>query len=218
MDAASTADRLLLALKSRGPLSAQDVADAFGLSVMGAHKALGVLAAAGFVRHEDVAEGRGRPRRLFFLTEAGHARFPNRHAELNRDLVDMVRSVFGQEGLDRLIAEREARQKARYAEAASGDAADKLAALARLRDNEGYMARIEPAGDGVFHLIEDHCPICAAATACQGFCRSELDIFRDVLGPETEVRREEHLMAGGRRCTYRITVKPGEPGFRRAAG
>jgi predicted ArsR family transcriptional regulator len=53
-------------------------------------------------------------------------------------------------------------------------------------------------------LIEDHCPICAAAETCQGFCRSELAIFQKTLGEDVEITREEHLLSGGRRCTYRI--------------
>ena len=43
---------------------------------------------------------------------------------------------------------------------------------------KGYMARLEKGDDGSLLLVEDHCPICAAAIACQGLCRSELDIFR----------------------------------------
>lgn len=54
-------------------------------------------------------------------------------------------------------------------------------------------------------MIEDHCPICAAATSCQGFCRSELDIFKMVLGKDVNVVREEHLLSEGRRCAYRIS-------------
>ena len=207
MDTHSTADRVLMRLKSHGPQTAQDIADAFAVSVMGAHKVLGALGCSGLVRHEDVSAGRGRPRRVFSLTEAGHNRFPNRHAELNAELIDLIRQSFGQEGLDRLIGEREGRQRARYVVRDKTSLFDKLAALAELRAAEGYMARVEPEEDGSFLLVEDHCPICAAATACQGFCRSELAIFRDALGDNAEVNREEHLMGGGRRCTYRVMPK-----------
>lgn len=204
MEFASTTDRVLLALKSRGPQTAQDIAKTFAMSVMGAHKVLGALSCAGLVEHQDVAEGRGRPRRVFSLTEAGHGRFPNRHAELNREMIELIRATFGQEGLDRLIGEREARQRARYAEISEATLSEKVTALAEARAAEGYMARSETCEDGSCRLIEDHCPICAAASACQGFCRSELEIFRAVLGPEADVTREEHLMSAGRRCTYRI--------------
>ena len=53
-------------------------------------------------------------------------------------------------------------------------------------------------------LVENHCPICAAATACQGLCRDELALFQKVLGPNVEVERTEHILAGARRCAYVI--------------
>ena len=69
---------------------------------------------------------------------------------------------------------------------------------------EGYMAGWTEEADGSLVLVENHCPICAAATACQGFCRAELDVFSAVLGPDVSVTREEHIVSGGRRCSYAI--------------
>lgn len=51
-----------------------------------------------------------------------------------------------------------------------------------------------------FLFIENHCPICAAAQACMGFCRSRLELFRQVLGEGVRVEREEHILLGARRC------------------
>ena len=82
---------------------------------------------------------------------------------------------------------------------------DRISALAEVRSEEGYMAEAHEDGDGGFALIENHCPICAAATECQNFCRSELAIFQQVLGPDATVERTDHLLAGARRCAYRIT-------------
>ena len=84
------------------------------------------------------------------------------------------------------------------------DLGDRVRALARVRTMEGYMARAKRQRDGSFLLIEDHCPICAAAQACQGFCRSELEVFQAALGADVSVTREEHLLSGARRCAYRI--------------
>ena len=39
-----------------------------------------------------------------------------------------------------------------------------------------------------------------------GFCRAELDTFREVLGPDASVEREEHIVQGDRRCAYRISL------------
>jgi predicted ArsR family transcriptional regulator len=79
------------------------------------------------------------------------------------------------------------------------------------------MAEAWPEGEG-YVLVENHCPICVAATACQGFCRSEVDTFREVLGPGASVERTEHIIEGDRRCAYRISlqcVPPAEPRGRR---
>jgi predicted ArsR family transcriptional regulator len=80
----------------------------------------------------------------------------------------------------------------------------KLQELAKVRTEEGYMAAVRPDGQGSFLLIENHCPICAAANACQGFCATELDLFRSVLGPGVTVERAEHIISGDHRCVYRV--------------
>jgi predicted ArsR family transcriptional regulator len=70
------------------------------------------------------------------------------------------------------------------------------------------MAEVRADGRSAFLFIEHHCPICAAATACQGFCATELDLFRRVLGPDASVERTEHIVSGDRRCVYRVTAAP----------
>ena len=76
----------------------------------------------------------------------------------------------------------------------------------RARSSEGYMAEVETRDDGALLLVENHCPICAAARQCQQFCRSELDLFQRVLGPGCTVGRVEHMLDGARRCVY--VIKP----------
>jgi len=148
----------------------------------------------------------GRPSRRWSLTDAGHARFPDRHADLTLELINQVRQLFGDEGMDKLIAAREAGSEAAYRALIDDGAqlSERVASLAMARDGEGYMADAEPQPDGSVLLVENHCPICAAATACQKFCRSELAIFQRVLGDDCTVERSEYLLEGGRRCVYRI--------------
>ena len=69
------------------------------------------------------------------------------------------------------------------------------------------MAEAGADPGGGFLLVENHCPVCAAARACQGLCRSELQIFRDAL-PGCSVERVDHILAGARRCAYRIAPLP----------
>ena len=75
--------------------------------------------------------------------------------------------------------------------------------LGELRTREDYIAAWTEEADGSFLLVGIHCPICAAATVCPGFCRSELEIFQTDLLPGARIVRSEHLLAGMRRCAYR---------------
>ncbi len=79
----------------------------------------------------------------------------------------------------------------------------RVRALAKLRTAEGYMAEASSEADGAWLLIENHCPVCSAASVCADLCQAELEVFRTVLGPGVKVERSEHLLSGFRRCAYR---------------
>ena len=204
------AERIPFLLKTRGPLTAAALAKTLRITPMGVRQHLTRLASDGLVVHSDVRTGVGRPKRHWRLTEEAGARFPDGHAQMTVELLAVVRSVFGAAGLDRLIREREKETLARYKQALRGTKtlAERTRKLAKLRVEEGYMAESRPAPDGSLLLIENHCPVCAAARACQGLCRSELEIFRALL-PGASVERVDHILAGARRCAYRIEAAPG---------
>lgn len=199
-------EQLLFLLKTRGPLTAQQAAALMGLTSMGARKHLETWHEAGLVEYVDQAEKQGRPSRYWQLSAAGHGRFPDRHSELTLQLLQHVRQLFGEKGVDQLIAAREAESLAQYKKQTEKFKSlnGKLKTLAEIRSLEGYMAEVEKHEDGGYLLIENHCPICAAASSCQNFCRSELQVFQDALGEGVQVQRTEHLMQQGRRCVYWI--------------
>ena len=206
----STAERLLALLKSRGPQTAAELGAALGTTGENARQQLIKLAADGLATAQTTAQGVGRPTQVWRLTERGHARFPDGHAELTVSLLRGVREVLGAETLDQLIAAREDQMRVAYgaALATAQDVEARLTALAEIRTGEGYMAEWRPAEDGDgWLLVENHCPICAAAAFCQGFCRAELTIFQEALGPDCTVERDEHILLGARRCAYRVRRK-----------
>jgi predicted ArsR family transcriptional regulator len=202
-----SADTILNLLKMHGPQTAKALGKRLGMSAEGARQHLAKLRESDLVVHADAREEVGRPKRYWRLSENGHGRFPDSHAQLTLDLLNAMRGEFGDDGIDRLIGARERQMLSAYEGRLEGktNLKDRISTLARARSDEGYMAECLEGDDGGFLLIENHCPICAAATECQNFCRSELDIFQQVLGPGATVERSEHLLAGGRRCTYRIT-------------
>jgi predicted ArsR family transcriptional regulator len=203
-----TSDRILFLLKTRGPLTAAALARQIGITPMGVRQHLARLALDELVAHVDERRSVGRPKRHWQLTAKAEARFPDSHAQVTVELLGAVGKLFGEAGLDRLIAERERETLVRYASSLSRakSLSARVRALAGLRNEEGYLSEWRSEKDGSFLLIENHCPICAAAKTCQGFCRSELDIFRALL-PGNDVERVDHLLAGGRRCAYRIAPR-----------
>ncbi|GHA18080.1 transcriptional regulator [Devosia pacifica] len=193
-------------IKMRGAMTSAALGAALGITAEAARQQLVRLGDAGLVEFSAERKGVGRPSRRWQLTEAGAARFPDTHAALTVQLLDIVRDALGDTALDSVISERERRTLAAYRGAMSDAATlqDRVKALTAMRSEEGYMAASWQQDDGSYMLVENHCPICAAATACQGFCRAELAVFQEVLGSGAEVRRSEHILAGARRCAYEI--------------
>src|SRR5450830_414264 len=201
-----TAERILFRLKTKGPASTALLAQELSMTAEAARLQVQKLLAEQLIAGvQETSTGAGRPKQNWELSASGHARFPDSHAYLTVQLIGSIRQLFGEEGLERLIAQREGEMRQDYQRACQSmnSVAKKLEQLAALRSAEGYMARVEKQGKD-WLLVEDHCPICAAAQSCQGFCRSELQLFQEVIGDDAQVTREEHLLAGARRCVYRI--------------
>lgn len=206
------ADRFLVLLKTRGPQTVADLGSAAGVTGEAARQQLGRLAADGLVVATSEPRGVGRPAQVWSLTEAGHARFPDAHSEVTVQLIRAIRTQFGEGALEQLMEARTTESKVIYTEALAGatDLGKRVARLAEVRTREGYMAEVQADGSD-YLLIENHCPICVAATACQGFCRAELETFRAVLGPNAVVERTEHIVQGDRRCVYRVRLDRDRP-------
>ena len=197
-------------LKTEGAMDAAQVAARLGLTAMAVRQHLYQLQREKLVMAQERPVPLGRPAKYWQLTREADRLFPDAYAEVSVALIDAVGDAFGEAGLKRVLESRYARQRADYLRRIPPPLSlkEKVHKLARIRTEEGYMAAVKPAGKGSFLLVENHCPICAAATACKGFCVTELDLFRAVLGPGVVVERAEHIVSGDRRCAYRITPNP----------
>lgn len=198
---------LLDELKRRGALTAAELATELGVTATAVRLHLDDLESDGLVVAETLrGGGAGRPARRWSLTERARTLFPDHHGELTVQLLGAMQAALGDEGVERVLEARDREQQAAYSQAmpARGLGA-KVSALAALRADEGYMAEAIEEPDGSWLLVEHNCPICEAASTCQGLCRSELDTFQTVLGEGAQVEREEHLLSGGQRCVYRVT-------------
>lgn len=204
-----TRRRIVKLLKTEGAMDSARLAARLKVTPMAVRQHLYALQEERLVSAEERPVPLGRPAKHWRLTREADRLFPDAYAEVSVALIDAVGATFGAEGMARLLETRLARQQADYGAriAPSAPLGKKLQQLARVRTEEGYMAEVKPDGHGGFLFIENHCPICAAATACQGFCATELDLFRAVLGEGVSVERAEHIVSGDRRCAYRIASR-----------
>jgi predicted ArsR family transcriptional regulator len=195
-------------LKREGAKDASELARHLEMSAMAARQHLYALAEEKLVEFEEVARPRGRPAKMWRLTPAADKFFPAGYSDLTLNLINSVRATFGEAGMEKLLATRSQEQISQYAAAMSDRRSlkGKLDRLAELRTAEGYMAAVEKDETGGLWLLENHCPICAAAEICSGLCAAELSVFQAVLGPDVRVERRDHILTGARRCAYRVTT------------
>ncbi|GEM63277.1 transcriptional regulator [Sphingobacterium faecium] len=194
-------------LKMRGPLTALDIAHELKITKEGVRQQLVKFMEEGLIEVETESKGVGRPQKYFTISEIGNRKFPDTHAELTVKLLTIIKDAMGKDALQTIIDANEVTGKKRYHEEIDPlpDLNSKIARLVAIRTREGYMADYSEDEEG-YLLVENHCPICAAAKACQGFCNSELQIFQSVLGESVSIHRTDHIVAGARRCAYRIAL------------
>ena len=193
-------------LKQEGEMDSQELASRLDVSAMAVRQHLYALQDEQLVTYKEESRAMGRPAKLWQLTAAANRFFPDGYAELTLSLINSVTEAFGEGGLNRLLEIKAREQINAYQEYLVGldTLQERLEALAEIRTQEGYMALVQPQEDGSFVLIENHCPICAAATACVGLCAKEQEVFQAALGEKFELERTEHIVAGARRCAYRV--------------
>jgi predicted ArsR family transcriptional regulator len=208
-DDARAEDGVMYQLKTRGPQTAAQVGRRLRVTAMAVRQHLYRLKESGLVEFSDERRKVGRPARVWRLTSAAANRFPDTHSDLTVEIIAAVRAAFGEAGMDKLLRERTRRQLEDYRSRlrpAGTSIAKRAQALAEIRREQGYMAECTRLPDGSILLAENHCPICVAASTCQGLCRDELSLFRALLGDKANVERTDHILAGARRCAYRITA------------
>jgi predicted ArsR family transcriptional regulator len=203
----STRNDILALLKTSGAMSSQALSKQLGITPMAVKLQLYDLASEGVVSAEQGPSSRGRPSKLWKLTEAADNFFPNSHAALSRDILVGIRKALGEQALDQVLEARANEQHERYSRELRScqTLSARLERLAELRSEEGYMACIDTIANKTV-LIENHCPICTAAKECVKLCSGELELFQRALGDDVLVERTEHIASGARRCVYTINA------------
>lgn len=194
--------RILQLLKMRSNMTVSQLKDALNISAMGIRQHLTILEEEGLVEHYSERHGRGRPHHLYSLTEDANSLFPTTYANFAVGLMQEVAKFNGAGFINKVFKSRMQSQLQTYQERLHGkNLLERVQELANIRDEEGYMAKLEE-NDTDYVLIEHNCPIAAIAQEYPHVCELELALFRKSLG--TKVYRIEYLMQGSHRCCYRI--------------
>lgn len=202
-----TRRRIVKLLKIEGPLDSKRLGARLGVSAMAVRQHLYALQDQRLVVARERPAPFGRPAKFWELTREADRLFPDAYAELSVSLIDAMSDTFGLKGLQQILEGRARRQRAQYVAEIpeTMPLRKKLERLVRIRTEEGYMAELRAVGHNRYLFIENHCPICAAASICKGLCLNELNLFQSILGRAVSVKRLEHILAGERRCVYEVT-------------
>lgn len=207
-----TRDRVARILLESGPTTAAGLAAALGLSPAAVRRHLDALVALGEVQGKDRPvrgqRGRGRPARVFALTDAGRDGFPHTYDDLASAALRHLAAHGGVEAVERFAAERVAALEERCRDAMA-DVADEPAAraeaLADALSREGYAASASAIASGG-QLCQHHCPVAHVATEFPQLCEAETQAISRLLG--THVQRLATIAHGDGVCTTHIPAPP----------
>ena len=193
----------MIALKRRGEASADQLAEALGITPSGVRQHLAALRAAGVIASRQERGRPGRPTDLFHTTDLAEAVFPKAAVDLSVELLDHIEEEDPQLVSRIFERRRDRRVEQSRAQLAGKNLHEKISLLAGVLDEEGYIADFEKLPGGAYRMTLHSCAIWAVASRYGQACATELEFLREVL-PEVEIERVAHKAAGAYACRYEI--------------
>jgi predicted ArsR family transcriptional regulator len=220
--------RLILEL---GPSTAATLGGRIGLTPAAVRRHLDTLIAEGLIETRTARtygnRGRGRPAKVFVITDAGRSAFGHAYDDLATNALRFIAETAGQEAVAEFARRQVADLEQRYAPAVARhqELADRAQALAEALSADGYAASAGPApairaatpataaGE---QLCQHHCPVAHVAAEFPQLCEAETEAFGRLLG--APVQRLATIAHGDGICTTHVTGLPGKAGTRAAVG
>ncbi|MFF5568709.1 helix-turn-helix transcriptional regulator [Streptomyces sp. NPDC012623] len=216
----STRNRVARSILDHGPSTVSELAGRLGLTQAAVRRHLDALVADSVVEPRDQrvygSRGRGRPAKVFALTDCGRDAFDQSYDQLAADALRWIAAAAG--GGERGEAAVAAFARARIAGQAEGyrsavEAAgpeERTKALAEALSADGYAAtaRGAPNRQGE-QLCQHHCPVAHVAEQFPQLCEAETEFFSQLLG--THVQRLATIAHGDGVCTTFIPRATPQP-------
>ena len=204
----ATKEEILQYLLKFPQVTAQDLAEALGLSPQAIRRHLKDLELDNFVEYQIVQEGRGRPQYRYCLSKQGHEYFPNGYNEFAVSFLDTLVETVGEQQVGEVLRKQWERKADEYRQSlGSGSLFKRVTKLVELRRQEGYMAELhclEQKTPEKYILAEHNCAISDVAESYPTVCGHELEMFAAIL-PDCSVERTQWMNQEGHTCGYLIT-------------
>jgi predicted ArsR family transcriptional regulator len=216
--------RLILEL---GPCTATTLSNRLCLTPAAIRRHLENLISEGMIEVRTARtygnRGRGRPAKLFVITDAGRSAFEHAYDDLATSALRFIAQMSGQEAVAEFARRQVSELERRYAPivATSEDLSSRVQALAEALSADGYAASAGPApavGTAAANgeqICQHHCPVAHVAAEFPELCEAETEAFGRLLG--TPVQRLATIAHGDGICTTHVTCtervkKPSESG------
>jgi predicted ArsR family transcriptional regulator len=206
-----TRERVLRLLLELGPSTASALGERLGLTPAAVRKHLDVMLAEGALVARDAPvrgrRGRGRPARVFALSDAGHqSAGPTAYDDVAVEALRFLRETAGEPAVEEFARRRIAAWEARYAgQMATLPLADRPAALAEALCADGFAATVHTGGCGV-QVCQHHCPVQHVAEEFPALCEAETEAIGRLVG--RHVQRLATIAHGDGVCTTHIPLTP----------
>jgi predicted ArsR family transcriptional regulator len=202
----STKREILLILKREAEADLRTLAKTLSISRMAVYRHVKELEAKGIVVREVRRTGVGRPKMVLRLAPASQDMFPKAYAEFTCAALEFIEERLGRKAVEEALRRRQRSVAEAYRAATQGKPfPEKVAALAHLREKDGYMAELHRSGKVGFELLEHNCPVLAIAEKYWEACKVETELFRKVL--DADVEATHRVVAGSHVCRFFITPR-----------
>ena len=195
-----TRESVTRSILENGPSTAVELAERLGITPAGIRRHLDALIEDGTLEarepHAALSRGRGRPSKVFLMTDAGRQKFEHSYDDL---AISALRFMAGRDqNFIKDFAQNRADELERKIVRKLEKSKDKTKALAELLTTEGYASTIHKVGVG-HEMCQHHCPIAHVAAEFPDLCEAETAVFSKTLG--THVQRLATIAHGDGVCT-----------------
>lgn len=204
----TTRARVARLILEHGPVTAAALGERLGLTPAAVRRHLDALLGDGMIEPRTVRprgqRGRGRPAKLFAITDAGRSAFEHAYDDLAGSALRFMAEHMGEQAVAEFARSQVSGLLQRLEPVMRTVPEDQRAkVLAEALSAEGYAASASKAQSGGDQLCQHHCPVAHAAAEFPQLCEAETEAFAQLLG--TPVQRLATIAHGDGVCTTHVS-------------